>query len=329
MAIAANVDTSTVSKVLSGAAISVRDETRARIHAEAERLNYRPSATARSLRSARTGAFGMLVPDFTNPVYAEIVRGAVREAESRGRVMLLAELDPSHSADAYIRLVEEQRIDGLLVATARSESPILSLLEKNDEIPHIFLNRRGSASSVSVVNNDERGAALGARTLIEAGHTRLAVINGPSDVDTAQRRLAGFARACKEAGLPEPAVVSAAFSARGGHEAAKEILNLPGSLPTGLFASNLTMALGALAGFAQAGVRIPQELSIVAFDDGELAAVAQPPLTAIAMPHEEMGATAVSLLESMLDGQAVTSTVVSTPPVLVPRESVAPPPAVA
>jgi LacI family transcriptional regulator len=325
VAAAANVDISTVSKVLSGGNISVRAETRARIEAAAAALNYRPNASARSLRMSQTGAFGMLVPDFTNPVYAEIVRGAVREAETRGWVILLAELDPGHSPELYLRLVEERRIDGLLVATARSQSPILSLLE-NDEVPHVFINRRGTKSSLSVINDDEEGAAVGAAALIDAGHRRLALINGPPDIDTARRRLAGFERALEEAGLPAAAVVSGPYSAGGGHSAAKELLTRSGDRPTGVLVSTLTMALGALAAFAEAGVRVPAHMSVVGFDDGELAAVAQPPLTCVAMPHDQMGAMAVGLLESVIAGAPAESMIVPTPPALVFRSSVGAPP---
>jgi len=324
VAAAANVDTSTVSKVLSGGNISVRTETRARIVEAATTLGYRPNATARSLRMSQTGAFGMLVPDFTNPVYAEIVRGAMREAETRGRVILLAELDPGHSPDVYLRLVEEQRIDGLLIATARSESPILSLLE-NDEVPHVFINRRGTASSLSVINDDEAGAAMGARALIDAGHRRLGLINGPPDIDTARRRLAGFERACHEAGLPPAVVVSGPYSAGGGYAAAKELLTCACERPTGVVVAALTMALGALAGFAEGGVEVPSDISVVGFDDGELAAVAQPPLTCVAMPHDQMGGMAVGLLESVIAGESVESMVVPASPELISRSSVVAP----
>lgn len=326
VAAAAGVDVSTVSKVLSGGNISVRAETRARIEESATALNFRPNASARSLRMSRTGAFGMLVPDFTNPVYAEIVRGAVREAETRGRVILLAELDPGHSPDVYLRLVEERRIDGLLVATARLQSPIVSLLE-SDEVPHVFINRRGAPTSPSVVNDDEEGAAVGARALIEAGHRLLGLINGPPDIDTACRRLAGFQRACEEAGLPPATVVSGPYSAAGGHSAAKQLLTRSGDQPTGVLVSSLTMALGALAAFAECGVRVPGDMSVVGFDDGELAAVAQPPLTCVAMPHDEMGRMAVGLLESVIAGEPAQSMTVPTPPELVFRSSVAAPPA--
>lgn len=324
VAAAANVDISTVSKVLSGGNISVRPETRARIEQAVETLGYRPNASARGLRLSRTGTFGMLVPDFTNPVYAQIIRGAVREAENRGRVMLLAELDPGHSPEVYLRLVHERRIDGLLVATARSHSPVLSLLDRN-EVPHVFINRRGSAHSLSVVTDDEEGAAVGTRALIEAGHQRLGLLNGPVDIDTAQRRRAGFERELEAASLPPAAVVSRPYSARGGYDAARELLAQDGPRPTGLLVATLTMALGALAAFAEAGIEIPSELSVVGFDDGDLASFAHPPLTCVAMPHDEMGAMAVTLLERVVAGEPARSVVVPTPPHLIPRASVSAP----
>jgi LacI family transcriptional regulator len=324
VAAAANVDISTVSKVLSGANIRVRPETRARIEAAAGALHYRPNASARGLRLSRTGAFGMLVPDFTNPVYAEIVRGAMREAETRGRVMLLAELDHDHSPEAYLRLVHERRIDGLLVATARSHSPILSLLDR-DEVPHVFINRRGTANSPSVISDDEEGAAVGTRALIEARHRRLGLINGPQDIDTARRRQAGFERARQAAGLPDAVMVSGPYSAGGGYSAAKELLARSDERPTGVLVATLTMALGALAAFAEAGVHVPGDMSVVGFDDGDLATVAQPPLTCVAMPHDRMGAMAVGLLEAVIGGEPAESLMVPTPPELVVRASVAPP----
>lgn len=325
VAAAANVDISTVSKVLSGGNITVRAETKERIERAVQELNYRPNASARGLRLSRTGTVGMLVPDFTNPVYAQIIRGAVREAEKRGRVMLLAELDPSHSPEVYLRLVHERRIDGLLVATARSHSPVLSLLDRN-EVPHVFINRRGSSSSLSVVSDDEEGAALGARALIDAGHRRLALLNGPEDIDTAQRRKAGFTRAVREASLPAPVVISRPYSARGGYEAAQKLLARRARRPTGLLASTLTMAIGALAAFAEAGVVVPGEMSVVGFDDGDLANFAHPPLTCVAMPHEEMGAMAIVLLEKVIAGEPAESLLVPTPPTLVARASVTKPP---
>lgn len=325
VAAAAGVAVSTVSKVLSGADISVRSETRARIEKAASDLRYRPNATARGLRLSRTGAFGMLVPDFTNPVYATIVRGAVREAEAIGRVMLLAELDGHHSPAGYVRLAREGRIDGLLIATARTRSPLLVELERGDGVPHVFVNRRGGASSLSVVLDDEEGAAVGTRALVEEGHSRLGLILGPEDVETSQRRRAGFEQVRMERGLPEASIVWARYTARGGYEAAKRLLESE-ERPTGVLVTAMTMALGALGAFEEAGVRVPDDISVVGYDDGELATVTYPPLTSVVTALDELGTTAVRLLEAVMRGEEVESRVVPTPPRLVRRGSLAPPP---
>lgn len=324
VAAAAGVAVSTVSKVLSGADISVRSETRARIEQAASDLRYRPNATARGLRLARTGAFGMLVPDFTNPVYATIVRGAVREAEAIGRVTLLAELDGDHSPAGYVRLAREGRIDGLLIATARTRSPLLAELERGDGVPHVFVNRRGGADSLSVVLDDEEGAAVGTRALVDAGHTRLGLILGPEDVETSQRRRNGFEQVRRQRGLPEASVVWTEYSVSGGYEAAKRLLEGE-RRPTGVLLTTMTIALGALGAFADSGVRVPEDISVVGYDDGELATVTHPPLTSVATALDELGGTAVRVLEAVLRGEPAVSCVVPTPPRLMRRASLAPP----
>lgn len=324
VAAAAGVDVSTVSKVLSGAAISVRAETRARIEQAAAELRYRPDASARSLRLSRTGAIGMLVPDFTNAVWSGIVRSAVHEAEAQGRVVLIAEMDPDQSPAGYLHLVHERRIDGLLVATARDQSSLVAELE-HDSVPHVFVNRRGGERSLSVLVDDEAGAVAGTRALIEAGHTRIGLIGGPPDIDTSRRRFDGFERTRTAAGLPDPVVTSGPYSAPGGYRAAQELLAAPGPRPTAVLAANLMMALGALAAFAEAGVGVPGDMSMVAYDDAELAGFTQPAMTTVAMPHQEMGSIAVRLLERVLAGEPAESIVVPTPPRLIERDSIAPP----
>ena len=137
---------------------------------------------------------------------------------------------------------------------------------------------------------------------------------------------AGFEREHHSAQLPASVIVAGPYSAGGGYAAAKELLARDGARPTGVLVATLTMALGALAAFAEAGVRVPADMSVIGFDDGELAAVAQPPLTCVAMAHDQMGATAVGLLEAVIAGEPAKSAMVGPPPELVVRASVAPPP---
>ncbi len=190
----AGVGPSAVSKVLNGQNITVRPETRERILDAVTQLGYRPNVYARGLRLQMSGALGILLPDITNPVYATIVRGAVQRANELGYSLLLAEIAPDNAEDAYERLVQEKRIDGLLITTARRTRLVSSRLF-SDNVPHVFVNRRLRGTSPCVTVNDAAGAALAAQTLAEWGHLKIGIISGPPDIDTAVRRLAGFREA--------------------------------------------------------------------------------------------------------------------------------------
>ncbi|MBI4921337.1 MAG: LacI family DNA-binding transcriptional regulator [Devosia nanyangense] len=320
---ALKVDVSTVSKVLSGGGISVRSETRQAIIDEAHRLNYRAHASARNLRTRRTGAMGILLPNLMNPVYASIVRGAVRRAEETGYVMLVADVeDEASTTSVYLRLVSERRVDGLIIAVSARSKEIISVIEDNP-IPHVFVNRRASIGR-SVTVDDQAAGYLAAKTLVEAGHTRLGFIGDSDDLDTAQRRRAGFLRGCIEAGLPPFLDVVGPYSRKGGYESALKLLDAP-ERPTGVFASNLLVGIGALAAMRVRKVRVPEDISIITLD-AEDAIYASPPLTAIATSLLEMGARAVDEVDAILHGREPQDVVIESPPRLIMRESLGPPP---
>jgi LacI family transcriptional regulator len=322
VAAAAGVHVSTVSKVLGDGGIVVRPDTRDRILAAARELRYRPNASARSLRLKRTGALGMFLPDFTNPVYATIVRGAVRRAEELGYVMLLAEIR-DNVPDAYHHLVLENRIDGLIIATAQASSSLARELRK-ENIPHVFVNRRVRGAQRSVTVDDEAGAACAADALHSHGHRRIAMISGPASTDTARRRANGFVRACRRLRL-EPIVSDEQPYTRAGGYAAMESLLSGRPLPTGVFASNLLAGIGALAAVHAHGLEVPDDVSLITFDD-ESAEFTHPPLTTVRMPLREMGEAAVDELRRVLEGETPSDVIVDTPPVLVERASLGPPP---
>jgi LacI family transcriptional regulator len=317
------VDTSTVSKVVGGAAIRVSEETRRAILAEAARRNYQPHAAARSLKAGRTGALGMFLPDFTNPLYASIVRGAVHRAAELGYVVLVAGLAEGSRMSTYERLIGERRIDGLIIATAEDMSRSFDHYG-GPQVPHVYVNRRVAGAGRSVVTDDEKAAALVAEYLIERGHVHLGFVGADDGVDTAARRRAGFTAACTAAGVELTNTVRP-YSRRGGYEAALEVLAKP-VRPTGVFASNMLCGIGFLAGAHALGVDIPRDVSVVSFD-GEDAPYTQPPLTAVRLPVEEMGARAVEELDRLLKGETMTDVVIASPPELVVRGSVATPPA--
>lgn len=320
---ALNVDVSTVSKVLSDGGITVRQETRQAIIDEARRLNYRPHASARNLRTRRTGTLGILLPNLMNPVYASIVRGAVKRAEEIGLVMLVADVDDeAATASVYLRLVSERRVDGLIIAVSARLPELVSVIEQNP-IPYVFVNRRaGIGTSVTV--DDEAAGHLAAQTLIEAGHRRLAFIGDTDELDTAHRRRAGFRRGAAAAGITDVLDIVGPYSRRGGYDSMLKLLDAR-PRPTAVFASSLLVSIGALAAARTRGVQVPRDLSIVSLD-GEDATYTSPPLTAIATSLGEMGERAVDELAAILRGQEPHDVVIESPPRLIVRESVAPPP---
>ena len=323
VAAAANVNFSTVSKVLNNnSGINVRPETRQRILDAAEKLKYRPDPVARSLRFSSTGALAMLFPDLTNPVYALIMRGAAQRAEELGYTILLAELGEERTASSYQRLVNEHRIDGLVISTSGESSDIVD--ELSLEVPHVYVNRQAHADDVqSVTVDDEAAGKLAAEALLAAGHVHLAFVGDSDRTDTARRRRLGFMRACGAANVPDPLDMVAPYTRAGGYETALRLLrsNRP---PTAIFASSLLVGIGALSAAHQTGTAVPDDLSLVTLDSQD-ADYTVPPMTAVRLPHREMGAAAIEMIDRVLNGEPAGSYVVPTVPVLIDRASVAPP----
>jgi LacI family transcriptional regulator len=321
----AGVHVSTVSRVLNGSdSLTVRVETRERILETAERLRYRPNAIARGLKMSSAGALGLLVPSLRNPVYSEMIRGAFDRAWEEGLVVLLAEdTGGSRAQQAYESLVEEGRIDGLLIASARPGNPILERFAEA-LVPCVFVNRRHLGSGCNASMLEEDAGRTAAEHLIGLGHTRLGHVAGPPTLDTAARRMQGFSDAIAAAGLEPPAVQEAAFDERGGSDAMARILGRR-PRPTAVFVSNINQAVGAFAAARGLGIGVPADVSVVGYDEDPLADYMDAPLTTIRMPLWELGATAVTALIGQLRGEPAQDVVVDTPPQLVLRASTAPP----
>jgi DNA-binding LacI/PurR family transcriptional regulator len=320
----AGVHVSTASRVINGTGtLTIRPETRQRILDTAERMRYRPNAIARGLKTSSAGAIGLLVPSLRNPVLSEITRGAFDRAWERDYVVLLAEDSRNEKAlSAYERLVGEGRIDGILIASARPGSPLLEHLA-NDDVPCVYVNRRRPGSGRNIAMREEDAGALAAEHLLALGHRRLGHLAGPESLDTARRRRRGFIRAVRQAGL-DVAVEAADFEESAGYAAMRALLGAP-SPPTAVFVSNINQAVGAMAGVRSVGLRVPDDVSMVGYDDDAVGEYLEAPLTAIAMPLYELGSTAVDALIDQIEGAQPVNLTVRTPPRLVVRGSTAAP----
>ena len=327
----AGVGTSIVSRVLNDdPTVSIRPETRERILRAARELDYRPHFLARALRSARSTTLAMVVPNLTFPVNAAILRGAERAAAAAGYALVISDTEDFRvGGEAWNRLLLEGRVDGLLIASGEATDPSGKLFRDLEAAgtPFVLVNRRIAGIKPYVCLDDARGMELAVEHLVSLGHRRIAHIAGPADADTARRRLQGFRRAMRTAGMAVPAetVVRASVDERDGFDAMRRLLELE-RRPTAVAVWSLSAAVGALAAAHRHGVDVPGDVSVVAFHDAPMAEYLRPALTTVRMPLYELSATAVELLVKLVEGGRVTSAVVDSPaPVVVPRASTAAP----
>jgi LacI family transcriptional regulator len=321
----AGVSYTTVSHVINNTRF-VAQETRARVLAAMEALNYRPNALAQSLRSGRTNTFGLILPDSSNPYFAEISRSIEDEAFKLGYSVIFCntERDP-HKEQLYIEVLSKKQVDGLIfVATGDRVDALETLLRQ--ELPVVVVDRDFPAFEVDAVLTDNRqGGYLATRHLVELGHRRIACITGPSHITPSAERVTGYRNALLEAGLPfeEKLVLSGDYRPDSGRVAASVLLNRPDP-PTALFFCNDLMAIGAMRAATWAGWHIPEQLSIVGFDDIEFASYTHPPLTTIAQPKVEVGYRAAHLLIDRINDKERPFQRVILPTRLIFRESSGP-----
>ncbi|KRB36812.1 LacI family DNA-binding transcriptional regulator [Microbacterium sp. Root180] len=321
----AGVSVSAVSRVLSDApSARVSEGTRQRIHEAAAELGYRPNFAARALKFARTNVVGLVVPDLTNAIFTELMRGVEDEAHRRGYMVLLARAEEMLEDEEPIpRLIGEGRVDGVLVQVGDNMRPqdLESLV--TGKLPVVFVNSIPPQGVGSAVLEDERGLRLATQHLIDLGHTRIALINGLPASDTARRREAGFRETMADAGLMvrEDHVTRLGYDPRSGGVAMSELAALE-TPPSAVVVANVNAAHGALLEARRLGMTVPEDLSIVAMHDAWTAENAWPPLTTVRMPLYELGRTAMAALFERITAGTVADVVVSDPaPQLVVRES--------
>ncbi len=315
------VTKSAASRVLNNdPTLNVRAETRERIWEAARELGYKPHAGARALAGAQARALALLIPDLTNPVYSRIVRGAYRQARACGYVVLLAEDTDDQSADeSFADLVESGRVDGLLIASARPTHTLLSS-PRLSSIPHVFVNREVPGSGRNVGMDLEAASRCAVDHLHDLGHRRIGHISGPSGLEPARARADGFLSRAAALGLEHTPVECSEFSEAGGVDAADRLLRASRDV-TAIYTSTLPQAVGAMHAIRKHGLRIPDDVSIIAYDDLPLADFLDPPLTTVAMPLVDLGAAAIDAVLAQLHGGDPTDVRVPTSPRVVIRQS--------
>jgi LacI family transcriptional regulator len=306
----AGVSQATVSQVLNNSTtFTVPDETRRRVMAAVEQLAYLPDHAARSLRTRKTSTIACIIPDIANPFYPAFARGIQDVAEQRGFDLVMYNTDGvAEKEQKSLRSVQQGRVDGVIVVlfglTARALFP---LLETGVAVVRLESARKqGGIYPLDNLFVDYAAAARAAVTyLVEHGHRRVGLLAGGQEAPPREARALGYWQVLADAGIPadETLIRSGGFQAEGGYDGTLELLQLP-EPPTGLFAANDLMAIGALAAARATGRRVPQDLAVVGFDDIPAARLVNPSLTTIAQFPDRLGRRAAEMLFERLDGVA-------------------------
>jgi len=295
----------TVSRVINNSGY-VSEKTRVCVQAAVADLGYVPNVLARSLRSKRTNTLALILTDISNPFWTTVARGVEDAASDAGFNVILCNTDESEiEQDKYLRVLLQKQVDGVLLVPVRSTVEPIKFVQSQDT-PVVVLDRRIPDAQADVVRCDsEEGAYQLTRLLLLLGHRRIAMLSGPRGVSTAEDRVAGYRRALTEAGLDVDSalVYYGKFSLESGYDMARQMLaGTP--RPTSLFAGNNFIAIGALRALRDAGLRVPEDLALVGFDDLPADLVVDPFLTVAAQPAYEMGRQATELLLARLSGEA-------------------------
>lgn len=294
------VPPSTVSYVINNGPRSVSPSARERVLKTISELGYHPSDVARSLRTRRTLTIGLVIPDAANPYYGELARAVEEVSFQNGYTVILGH--SSHLLERelrYAQVLRSKQVDGAIFHPSTPDlEPVYSLVQAGIQV--VVLERLVPGYPC-IVADDEGGGYLATGHLLDLGHRRIGCIVRAGDPTTSSARVDGYRAALTKKGVrfDERLVVASEFEYAAGERAARQLLALP-KRPTAVVAHNDIMAIGAMKAFDEAGLRVPEDISLVGFDDIALAKYVRPPLTTVANPKDQMGRAAAELLLRLL-----------------------------
>lgn len=308
----------------------VSEATVRRVQAAAKALSYRPNSMARGLKTNRTTMVGIVVPDLSNPLFPPIVRGAEEVLSRAGYTCLIADTDndPAREAESFETL-RARHVDGLIVASAVRDDPAVREVAEQG-LPIVLINRRTDRARVpAVMGDDWAGIEQSVRHLVGLGHRAIGHLPGPSTLSTGLERARAFRHAVAEFGAdddPQLLEECRTYSVDEGARAARVLLDRAGARMTAVVAGNDQIAVGVLDVLRERGMRCPEDLSLVGYNDMPFMDKLSPALTTVHVPHGEIGAEAARILVRWLSGEGTRPSSTTTLPVdLVVRGSTAPP----
>lgn len=316
------VSRTTVSRVMSGNAEKYRisEKTVKKVKAAAEQYGLMPNQVAQNLRLKKTDTIGLLIPDIANPFFANLAQVVEEELRAHGKMLLLCNSNENTDLEAEtLTNIVRRQIDGLLVApVGLSGDHFQSLAGK----PIVFIDRYFYDLDIPHVSTDNHaGAYKATRYLLDQGHKRIACIQGLRATVSNQDRVVGYERALKESGAT-PNVLGDGFTIENGYDSALELLSLE-EKPTAIFTLNNLIAVGALQALRERNVKVPEDMSLISFDEQPYFALTSPPVTTIRQPVKQIAKEAVQKLLVRLNGESTTSLMIQ--PEIIERKSVLPP----
>jgi LacI family transcriptional regulator len=319
----AAVSVATVSAVINGNKY-VSPELAERVKASIAELGYERNSLARSLKTQTSHTIGLIISDITNPFFTSIVRGVEDVANEHHYSLILGNTDEDLKKEmSYVRLLESKRADGLIVAVTTGSHEYLHAGSAH-HLPLVSIDRSLFELGIDAVLVDNvAGARMAVEHLIALGHCRIGTVTGIAGITTTEERLAGYRQALEAHGIPfDPALVATADSrVEGGENGAMQLLTQPGERPTALFLMNGLMVIGALQALTKLGLRCPEDIALVGFDDFEWASVLHPQLTTVRQPTYEIGQMAAQFLFDRLEKRDREARELRLRPQLIVRES--------
>lgn len=299
---AANVSIATVSRTINGVS-TVNPQMAKRVLAIIDELDYFPNTQARALVSGRSRIFGLIVPEITNPFFPELIQGFEDIAVEHGYEILVSSTnnDPTRMSHCIRRMLE-RKVEGVAVMTFGTEEPLLDQLAER-KVPLVFIDVGPDRPGISLLKVDyHHGIHQSVQHLVALGHRRIAFIRGPLNLHSAQSRKTAFSKSLEESGIKSNPdwIIEGDHTLEGGIAAMEQLLSTK-PMPTAVICSNDMTAIGVMHKLYRAGLRVPDDFSVIGFDDIHISEVTTPPLTTIQMSRFELARSAFHALRAHVD----------------------------
>lgn len=295
------VSINTVSRALNDKP-DINEETKKEILRVADELDYQPNRFAQGLRSSKTYTLGVIVADIQNPFFSALLKGVEKAARKEGYSIIVQDTDENYENEkTAIKTALAEQVDGLLISPVQTNDQTIIELEQS-ELPFVLLGRHfDKLNTPYVVTDDVHGASAAVDHLVDRGHERIALINGPAYISSSKERFKGYRRAMKDhdISIPDAFVLENNVTIENGYKTARELLSRP-ERPTAVLCYSDFVALGVLKAARNEGLKIPEDLAVVGYDDIFFSTCLETPLTTVRIPKRELGNKAFEILIDLM-----------------------------